>query len=119
MIKPVSFALSILLTAPALADEPNIQDIQTSRDSMGWHFNVTVTHPDSGWDHYADGWEVLDMEGNRLAIRELMHPHVTEQPFTRSLRNVSVPDGLRQVYIRTRCSDDGWAQVTHLVELRG
>ncbi|MCP4414989.1 MAG: hypothetical protein GY805_00100, partial [Chloroflexi bacterium] len=23
-----------------------------------WTFNVKVTHPDSGWEDYADGWDV-------------------------------------------------------------
>ena len=42
-------------------------------------------HPDTGWDDYADGWRVLDMDGNELGMRVLHHPHVDEQPFTRSL----------------------------------
>ena len=42
--------------------------------------------------------------GERLAYRKLHHPHVNEQPFTRSLHDVLVPDGTRVVYIRAWCS---------------
>jgi len=76
---------------------------------MGWRFSVTLSHPDTGWEHFADGWDVLDAAGNVLGSRELMHPHVTTQPFTRSLSNVYVADGIRQVFVRARCSRDGWA----------
>jgi hypothetical protein len=85
---------------------------------MGWRFDVTIRHPDTGWDHYADGWEVLDSEGNRLGFRELMHPHVKEQPFTRSLKAVMVPDGTTTVYIRARCSKDGWSEDKVAVKLK-
>ncbi len=85
---------------------------------MDWRLDVTLEHPDTGWDHYADGWEILDAGGNRLGYRELVHPHVNEQPFTRSLGNVMLPDGTREVFIRARCSVDGWASEMFRVELQ-
>jgi hypothetical protein len=41
---------------------------------------VTVRHADEGWEHYADCWEVLTLDGEVLATRELAHPHDNEQP---------------------------------------
>jgi hypothetical protein len=38
----------------------------------------------------------------------LLHPHVNEQPFTRSLGNVKVPAGIDRVIIRARDSLHGW-----------
>lgn len=105
------------LAAPAWAEAPEIVKIAASKPGMGWRFEVTLRHPDTGWDHYADGWEVLDMDGNRLGYRKLHHPHVEEQPFTRSLRGVMIPDGTRKVMIRARCSRDGWSSNTVEVEL--
>lgn len=99
-------ALSAL---PVRADTPQIVAVDLERVSMGWRVAVTLAHPDTGWDHYADGWEVLDAEGNRLGYRRLHHPHVDEQPFTRSLNSVMPPDGAQEVFIRARCSVDGWA----------
>lgn len=63
-------------------------------------FSVTVRHADSGWDHYANRWEVVAPDGTVLGTRELLHPHETEQPFTRSLGGVSVPTGVPTVRIR-------------------
>jgi hypothetical protein len=100
-------ALACLATA-AVADSPVIERAEATRSGMGWRFDVTISHPDTGWDHYADGGEILTPDGKRLGMRKLHHPHVDEQPFTRSLSNVMVPDGLRQVQIRPRCSVDGW-----------
>ncbi len=83
-----------------------------------WAFDVTVRHPDSGWDHYADGWSVFAPDGTELGYRELLHPHETEQPFTRPLSGVRVPEGVTQVTIRARCNVDGWAETGFTLPLR-
>jgi hypothetical protein len=80
-------------------------------------FAVTVRHADQGWDHYADRWEVLSPEGQVLAVRPLQHPHVDEQPFTRSLGGVRIPAGLEQVRIRARDSKHGWGGAEVTVDL--
>jgi hypothetical protein len=61
---------------------------------------VTVAHADSGWDHYADRWDVLTPDGTRLGSRTLYHPHVNEQPFTRALDGVTIPPGVTTVIVR-------------------
>jgi hypothetical protein len=72
-------------------------------------FDVTVRHDDEGWDHYADAWQVVDpATGEILGTRELLHPHVNEQPFTRSLRGVAVPEGVSHVVVRARCNVHGF-----------
>ena len=86
----------ILLASSAWADPPEIVAVDGG-------FSVTLRHADTGWDHYADGWRVELADGTVLGVRELLHPHVTEQPFTRSAR-ISVPDGVETVYVRARCS---------------
>lgn len=111
------FASLVALPTTALADMSEIVDVVASKPDMGWRFDVTIKHPDTGWDHYADGWEILDENGKRLGYRELHHPHVNEQPFTRSLRGVMIPDGVRTIYVRARCSTDGWASEKVAVEL--
>ncbi|SFR15195.1 hypothetical protein [Poseidonocella sedimentorum] len=108
----------LVLASGALADPPAILDARAAQGGDGhWRFDVTLAHPDSGWDHYADGWEVLGPEGARLGFRGLLHPHVTEQPFTRSLAGVSIPEGLTEVRLRARCSVDGWSAETVTVPL--
>jgi hypothetical protein len=69
-----------------------------------WQIEATVSHADEGWDHYANAFEVLDPDGKILGVRELLHPHVTEQPFTRSLGRVSIPPGTDFIVVRARDS---------------
>ncbi len=100
---------AFLAAAPASAAEPEIVDAVATRTDAAYRVDVTIAHPDTGWDHYADGWEVLDAKGTRLGYRLLGHPHVNEQPFTRSL-NLDLPEGTREVFIRAHCPVDGWGK---------
>ncbi|KAA9010507.1 hypothetical protein [Histidinibacterium aquaticum] len=104
----LSLFLLALCAGPALADPPVIEAVETARVEGGWRFDVTLSHPDTGWNHYADGWRVESPDGEVLGTRELLHPHVEEQPFTRSLSSVAIPEGLEEVVIRARCNTDGW-----------
>jgi hypothetical protein len=63
-------------------------------------FSVTVKHADTGWRHYASRFEIVGPDGAVLATRVLRHPHVHEQPFTRSLAGVEVPEGVDRVTVR-------------------
>jgi len=106
-----------LLATPAQSDPPVIEAVKPSHSEAGWRFDVTLRHPDTGWDHYADAWEVISPDGTVLGTRLLAHPHVDEQPFSRSLGGISVPDGVDIVQIRARCSVDGWANAPFSVAL--
>lgn len=98
--------------------EPMIEHVAVTRTgSETYRFSVTIRHPDTGWDHYADGWRVLDMNGKELGVRVLLHPHETEQPFTRSLDGVAIPDGTKQVQIQARDLPGGWNKDATVVNL--
>ncbi len=71
-------------------------------------FSVSVRHADTGWSHYADRYEILTPDGRVIATRVLRHPHVHEQPFTRSLAGVEIPVGVESVRVRARDSVDGY-----------
>lgn len=104
--------------AICLAGEAVVLDASAVRDGAQWHFTVTILHADTGWEHSADGWTVEAEDGTRLGYRELRHPHVNEQPFTRSLRDVTVPEGTRSVWIRAHDSLHGWTSERFEVPLR-
>ncbi len=76
-------------------------EVRKSNEAI-YHFSVTVAHDDTGWDHYADAWQVIGPEGEILGERILAHPHVNEQPFTRSLSGVAIPNGITSVRVRAR-----------------
>ena len=50
--------------------------------------------------------------GDVLGTRELAHPHVDEQPFTRSLTGVVIPEGVTTVEIAARDSVVGFCGTT-------
>jgi len=95
-------ALIISLTPPALAGNVEIVDATATQSSSSWTFSVTLKHDDTGWDHYADLWQVFAPDGKLLGERVLLHPHENEQPFTRSLSGVSIPQEVTEVIIRAR-----------------
>jgi len=107
----------MLLAYPAMAEPPRIDDVKALKTGDTWRFDVTISHPDTGWDHYADAWRILDMAGNQIAIRELAHPHVEEQPFTRSLSGVRIPQDTTQVQVQARDLPGGWNSETTVVTL--
>ena len=74
-----------------------------------WRFSVTVRHADTGWDHYADEWQVVDPATDAiLARRVLAHPHVDEQPFTRSQSGIEIPAEVTTVVVRAKCNVHGF-----------
>ena len=99
-----------LMAFPALAGGPVVDGAEARRSGDTWTISVTVSHGDTGWDHYADGWRVESLDGTELGYRKLLHPHVNEQPFTRSLGGVMVPDGSKEVVIRAHDSVHGWGE---------
>jgi hypothetical protein len=89
-----------------------------------WTFQVTVRHPDTGWEDYADGWDVVAPDGTLLNVGEsdpftrlLLHPHENEQPFTRSQSGITVPDGVSQVLVRAHDLVDGFGGREVIVDL--
>jgi len=73
-----------------------------------WSISVTLKHGDTGWDHYADKWRLVDADNNILGERVLVHPHDNEQPFTRSLNDVTIPEDITIVYIEAHDKVHGW-----------
>lgn len=112
------FLICLSLAKPALSDDGEVQAAKAEKVGMGWRIDVTVSHPDSGWHHYIDYWIVETRAGDEIGRRKLLHPHIHEQPFTRSLRNVIVPDGVHKVYIRLHCKNDGLSTQRYMVKLK-
>jgi len=103
------FALALLpfvLAARADAGLADVVAAEAQCEGARCTFLVTVRHGDEGWDHYADRYEVRDEAGDVLGTRVLRHPHVDEQPFTRSLA-IDVPQKVRSVRIRAHDSKHG------------
>jgi hypothetical protein len=111
------------------ADVVSVRAVQTEGPAPGtgpttWTFHVTVQHPDTGWEDYADGWDVTTPDGEVLRpdpgsafTRTLLHPHVDEQPFTRSQSGIVVPEGVSEVLVRAHDIVDGYGGQEVVVDL--
>lgn len=94
----------------------DVQYVHARQQTDGtWTFDVTVAHPDTGWEDYADGWDVLLPDGTVVKpdpdspyTRLLLHPHEAEQPFTRSQSGIVIPAGVTQVTVRAHDLVDGF-----------
>lgn len=85
----------------AVAGKADVLNARISPNADGsFRIAATVRHRDTGWDHYANRWEVLGPRGQVIATRTLRHPHIREQPFTRSLGSVRIPANWSWVKIR-------------------
>ncbi|MEL6504796.1 MAG: hypothetical protein AAFO61_10865 [Pseudomonadota bacterium] len=102
------FAAIFLISAPAYAGDVTVDKVTFKKQADGtYNFRVTLSHGDTGWDHYADAWEVVLPDGTVAGTRILAHPHVEEQPFTRSKTGIVIPEGVTQVTVRGRDSVHG------------
>lgn len=87
---------------------PDVIDVVATPADDGWDFDVTVSSPYDSAERYADAWRVVGPDGAVLGVRELLHDHADEQPFTRSLRGVEIPSELDVVVVEGRDSSNGW-----------
>lgn len=119
MKKPL--ILAALLISPVLyagkADVVNVKVYCPIPESCT--FNVTVQHADVGWEHYANQWDIVAPDGKVLGSRVLYHPHVDEQPFSRSLSNVQIPPDIKKVIVRAQDLKHGWGGKEFEVALPG
>ena len=116
------FVLLTLWQNRANADVVQVQAVEQADGS--WMIAVTVAHPDTGWDDYANGWDVVTPTGEVLKpdpdspfTRLLLHPHENEQPFTRSQSGIVIPDGVTQMRVRAHDLVDGFGGQEVVVDL--
>ena len=114
----LAMLLNLSASGLAFAGEARIVDVKVQCGSS-CTFSVTLEHDDEGWDHFANQWDVVTMEGRLLKSRVLFHPHENEQPFTRSLSGVKIPAGTKSVKIRAKDSVHGYSKQEFTVQIPG
>lgn len=107
---------------PADADVTFVRAVQAADGS--WTFEVTVEHPDTGEEDYANGWDIITTEGEviKKSIDEpftfvLTHPHIDEQPVTRSQSGLIIPQDVTEVFVRAHDIVHGWGGQIVYVDL--
>ena len=113
-------AVLIGLMAPGIVSGGEVEIVNVEVVcSSSCTFSVTLKHGDEGWDHYANQWDVMLMDGTLLKSRVLYHPHVDEQPFTRSLSGVKIPARTSRVKIRAKDLKHGYSSKDYTVQIPG
>jgi len=118
MLRSLMAVTLLLLSGGLYANSVSITAVRVEC-STSCTFSVTLKHLDQGWEHYADQWDVVTLDGKLLKSRVLYHPHVNEQPFTRSLSGVIVPEGVNKVKIRAKDSVHGYSDDEFIVDIPG
>lgn len=91
-------------------------DVSGSRGSLS--FAVTMTSPYDTAERYADSMRVRSVDGDKVyGERKLDHDHATEQPFTRSIDDVKIPDGVTEVVVEGHDQVSGWGGMTQTVSI--
>ena len=110
-VVPAALVLTSLSGLPRFVVANDVEIVHASFRHTGagsWSVDVTLRHDDSGWDHYADAWRIVAVDGRVLGTRTLYHPHENEQPFTRSL-GVNISAGTETVYVEAHDKVHGWS----------
>jgi len=110
--------MALLSGTTAFGGEADVISAKLVPEPSGtYRVEVTLAHDDEGWDHYANAWQVVAPDGSVLATRVLYHPHVAEQPFTRYLSGVAIPEGIETVTVRGQDSLHGLGGKTLVLEV--
>ena len=100
--------LSVIFSTVCLASDAEIVKVESEKTSaQKYNISITLEHSDEGWEHYANAWRIYSADGELIGERKLHHPHVKEQPFTRSLLGIGVPSEHSEVTIVAVCSKTG------------
>ena len=94
---------------PREAGEAGVIAAKARRGADGTgSFAVTLCSNGKDWRYYCDRFEVRAPDGRALGVRQLLHPHADEQPFTREPDGVEIPAGVRGVPIRAHHNARGY-----------
>lgn len=118
-IKLLIVGAFLSFSSMALANEVEITKVVAHQASdKTWTFAVTLKHDDTGWEHYANEWQVIAPDNKILGTRTLYHPHVNEQPFTRNLSGIKIPADLESVRVITKDTVHGLSKNAMKVNLK-
>jgi N-acetylmuramoyl-L-alanine amidase len=96
---------------------PDIIEASVSRVGSSYSFDVTISSKYDSPDRYADAFRIIGDDGQVYGARELTHHHANEQPFTRSLSGIAIPESVGSVIIQARDLVYGWGGATFELDL--
>jgi hypothetical protein len=107
-------------SSPAASGErfPDVTKVEVEVGDGSYTFNVTMTSPYDTAKRYADGIRVRSVDGTTVyGQTTLGHDHASEQPFTRSVSSVEIPDGVDEVVVEGHDQVSGWGGGTQTIHV--
>ncbi len=126
MVRGLVLALALVVALVGCAGDddaaepqrhPDVIEVTATVADDGWTIAATLSSPYDSPDRYADAWRVLAPDGTVLGIRELLHDHAAEQPFTRTLTGVEIPQDVTAITVEGRDQQYGWGGDTVTIEI--
>jgi hypothetical protein len=109
---PILLAALLMLLMNSGQAQPNDVEVQKFPNVIAvkvrvqsphvYDFDVTISSRYDSPARYADGFRVMSVKGVFYGERILLHDHASEQPFTRDLYNVKIPQGVETVLVQAR-----------------
>lgn len=96
---------------------PAVIDATAKATGDTYTFTVTISSPYDSPQRYANGWRIMDDDGNVYAKHTLRHHHASDQPFTRTQTGVRIPDRVDEVVVEGRDLLNGYGGATQRVTL--
>jgi hypothetical protein len=116
----VGLALSSVAMAEETQRYPDVVGVEVeSSGENRFDFDVTLSSPYDSPSRYADAFRILGPGDEVLGVRELLHHHANEQPFTRRLSGVEVSADIDNVTVQGRDQAHGYGGETQSVGLPG
>ena len=96
---------------------PDVVSAELEPDGNAWRLTATLSSPYDSAERYADAFRARTEDGTVLGVRELLHDHAGEQPFTRSLEGLEIPDGVERIVVEGRDLEHGWGGGTVTIDV--
>ncbi len=103
--------------APTRQRFPDVIDAELEPAGDTWRLSATLSSPYDTPERYSDAFRALTPDGEELGVRVLLHDHANEQPFTRALTDLQIPDDVDTIIVEGRDLEHGWGGETITLEV--
>ncbi len=110
MLRVSLIIASLVLSLSLLAKEVEISKVELEPTGPTWTVHVTLRHDDESYEHYANGWRIVDAKQNVLASQELYHPHKKKKSFTDNKTNITIPNTAKVIFLEAQAKPHGWSK---------
>jgi hypothetical protein len=117
MLRSLFIAGLCLASSLAMAKDVRIDKVEMEQNGGVWTAHVTFKHDDTDFNHFVDGWRIVDAKHKVLAQQSLYHPHTGSKTFKENLAGIIVPTGTKLIYVEAHAKPHGWSKQRVRIDL--